>query len=109
MTNFDSLLLAHPSTLELTTGQLGSWRQTALGTVLVVADRSLVSASKIRLPGQTGGKRGETAAEFAKVLSERKQITNHLVSLSPTASYLRKTRGVKVAEEYLRDLRKGDP
>lgn len=100
MTNFDSLLLAHPSTLPLTTGQLGGWRQTALGSVYVVAERSLVSASKIKLPGVTGGKREETAIEFAQRLSERKQI----ISRSTTGRYLKQTKGEEAAWDFIQGL-----
>jgi hypothetical protein len=110
MTNFDSLLLAHPSTLPLSVGELGGWRQVAMGSVYVVAERSLVSADKIRLPGQHGRGREQTAIEFAERLSAHKQWVGKEFALSPTARYLRRTRGQAVAEEYLRnELGKGDP
>lgn len=108
-TNYDAVILAKPSSLPMDPDALGGWRMQALSHVAIPKPRWLICDQKRRTPGQSG----ETAMEWAKALGEKKQ----LVSLSPTARYLRSQRKEKQAlefieqlsPEFIEELRKGDP
>lgn len=105
--NYDAIILANPTTLPLDPEQLGGWRQQALSHVFIPQPRWLESDQKTRRPGVGVG---TSAVEHAERISAHKQWVGKEFALSPTARYLRRTRGQAVAEEYLRnELGKGDP